>query len=417
MINIPKGTKDVLPQESYKWHYIESTIRDVAKSFCINEIRTPTFEHTELFLRGVGDTTDIVNKEMYTFEDKGGRSMTLKPEGTAGVARAFIENSLYGNAQPTKMYYFTPVFRYEKPQAGRLREHHQFGIEYYGSTSPQADIEIMLVAKSIFDKFGVGSLVLNINSIGCEKCRKDYNNALKEFLRGHLDELCPTCRERFEKNPLRILDCKEEKCKAITAQAPTVLEYLCDDCKHHHEEVVQGLEKLGIDFVVNPHIVRGLDYYTRTVFEFVSNNIGAQGTVCGGGRYNNLVEEIGGKPTAAAGFGMGLERLLMILDALGLGQGEPYCPDVYIAPVCDAAKAETLVIATKLRAMGLSVDSDIMDRSFKAQLKYANKINARYLMILGEDEMAQKKANIKNMNTGESVLVDMDNLQEYDFRR
>ncbi len=417
MINIPKGTKDVLPQESYKWHYIESTIRDVAKSFCINEIRTPTFEHTELFLRGVGDTTDIVNKEMYTFEDKGKRSMTLKPEGTAGVARAFIENSLYGNAQPTKMYYFTPVFRYEKPQAGRLREHHQFGIEYYGSTSPQADIEIMLVAKSIFDKFGVGSLVLNINSIGCEKCRKDYNNALKEYLRGRLDELCSTCRERFEKNPLRILDCKEEKCKAITAQAPTVLEYLCDDCKHHHEEVVQGLQNLGIDFVVNPHIVRGLDYYTRTVFEFVSNNIGAQGTVCGGGRYNNLVEEIGGKPTPAAGFGMGLERLLMILEALGLSQGEPYCPDVYIAPVCESAKAQTLVIATKLRAMGLSVDSDIMDRSFKAQLKYANKINARYLMILGEDEMSQNKANIKNMNTGESVLVDMDKLQEYDFRR
>lgn len=417
MINIPKGTKDVLPQESYKWHYIENTIRDVAKSFCINEIRTPTFEHTELFLRGVGDTTDIVNKEMYTFEDKGKRSITLKPEGTAGVARAFIENSLYGNAQPTKMYYFTPVFRYEKPQAGRLREHHQFGIEYYGSASAQADIEIMLVAKSIFDKFGVGSLVLNINSIGCEKCRKDYNNALKEYLSARLDELCPTCRERFEKNPLRILDCKEEKCKAITAQAPTVLEYLCDDCKSHHEQVVQGLQKLNIDFVVNPHIVRGLDYYTRTVFEFVSNNIGAQGTVCGGGRYNNLVEEIGGKPTPAAGFGMGLERLLMILDALGLSQGTPYCPDVYIAPVCEVAVAETLVIATKLREMGLSVDSDIMGRSFKAQLKYANKINARYLIILGEDEMAQNKANIKNMNTGESFLVDMDKLQEFNFRR
>ena len=321
MINIPKGTKDVLPQESYKWHYVEDLARKTAKDFCASEIRTPTFEHTELFLRGVGDTTDIVNKEMYTFEDKGGRSITLKPEGTAGVARAFIENSLYAGAQPTKMYYITPVFRYERPQAGRLREHHQFGVEYYGSDSPYADVEVMMIAKTFFDRLGIRKLQLNINSIGCRKCRKDYNEALKEYLRSELDKMCPTCRERFEKNPLRILDCKEEGCKAITAGAPVILDYLCDDCRAHHESVCAQLTKLGIDFKVNPHIVRGLDYYTRTVFEFISSDIGAQGTVSGGGRYNDLIEDVGGKPCPAVGFGMGLERLILTMEALGLPFG------------------------------------------------------------------------------------------------
>ncbi len=413
MINIPKGTKDVLPQESYKWHYVEKTVREVARTFCVNEIRTPTFEHTELFLRGVGDTTDIVNKEMYTFEDKGGRSMTLKPEGTAGVARSFIENSLYGNAQPTKMYYITPVFRYEKPQAGRLREHHQFGVEYYGSQSAGADVEVILLAKTIFDRLGVGKLSLNINSIGCPECRKNYNAALKDYLRARLDGMCATCRDRFEKNPLRILDCKEEGCKAITADAPSVIDYLCDDCKAHHGSVCAQLTACGVEYKIDPKIVRGLDYYTRTVFEFVSENIGAQGTVCGGGRYNGLVEQVGGKPCPAVGFGMGIERLIMVLESLGLDVGQPYSPDVYIAPLCAKAREIAPAIALRLRERGISADCDIMDRGFKPQLKYADKLGARYLALIGEDELASDSASVKDMKSGEQESVRLGELAEY----
>lgn len=416
MITLPKGTKDVLPNESYKWHYVESVVKGVAKDFNIKEIRTPTFEHTELFLRGVGDTTDIVNKEMYTFLDKGERSMTLKPEGTAGVARAFIENALFSNSQPTKMYYITPVFRYEKPQAGRLREHHQFGIEYYGSSSYIADVEVMLVAKSIFDRLNIKNLVLNINSIGCPECRKKYNEALKEYLKSNLDKMCATCKERFEKNPLRILDCKEENCKAITKEAPVVLDYLCDDCKLHHENVCKQLDKLNVEYTVNPHIVRGLDYYTRTVFEFVSNNIGAQGTVCGGGRYNNLVEEVGGKPCPAVGFGMGLERLILTLENLGLSVGEEEVPDLYIVAMGDKAKEEVLFLAQSLRSNGVSTEIDMMDRSFKAQLKYANKINAKYMIVLGDDEINNNKVGIKDMQSGESVDIELDKIVNF-FKR
>lgn len=413
MINIPKGTKDVLPQESYKWHYVEDFARKTAKDFCASEIRTPTFEHTELFLRGVGGTTDIVNKEMYTFEDKGGRSITLKPEGTAGVARAFIENSLYAGAQPTKMYYITPVFRYERPQAGRLREHHQFGIEYYGSDSPYADVEVMMIAKTFFDRLGIKKLQLNINSIGCRKCRKDYNEALKEYLRSELDKMCPTCRERFEKNPLRILDCKEEGCKAITAGAPVILDYLCDDCRAHHESVCAQLTKLGIDFKVNPHIVRGLDYYTRTVFEFISSDIGAQGTVSGGGRYNDLIEDVGGKPCPAVGFGMGLERLILTMEALGLPFGEANVPDVYIAPLCDEAKDEAMLIANTLRSAGISADTDLLGRSFKAQLKYVNKTGARFMIVVGTDEIANGEYQVKNLLSGASEQVRKEDLTAY----
>ncbi len=413
MINIPKGTKDVLPQEAYKWHYVENLARRTAKDFCASEIRTPTFEHTELFLRGVGDTTDIVNKEMYTFEDKGGRSITLKPEGTAGVARAFIENSLYAGVQPTKMYYITPVFRYERPQAGRLREHHQFGVEYYGSDSPYADVEVMMIAKTFFDRLGIKKLKLNINSIGCKECRKNYNAALKEYLRARLGEMCPTCRERFEKNPLRILDCKEEGCKAITAGAPAILDYLCDGCRAHHESVCSQLTKLGIDFEVNPHIVRGLDYYTRTVFEFISSDIGAQGTVSGGGRYNDLIEDVGGKPCPAVGFGMGLERLILTMEALGLSFGEENVPDVYIAPLCDEAKDEAMLIADKLRHAGISCDTDIIGRSFKAQLKYVNKTGAKYMIVIGTDEIATGNYQVKNMLSGNAEQVGRDDLVAY----
>lgn len=408
MINIPKGTKDVLPGESYKWHYIENVVRRVAALFGACEIRTPTFEHTELFLRGVGDTTDIVNKEMYTFEDKGNRSMTLKPEGTAGVARAYIENSLFNAPQPAKMYYITPVFRYERPQAGRLREHHQFGVEYFGASSPQADVEVISLAKTIFDKLKLNKLQLNINSIGCKECRKDYNKALREYLSSKLDGMCATCKDRFDKNPLRILDCKEDGCKAIVKGAPKTIDYLCDDCKAHHKSVCDGLNALGLDYIVNPLIVRGLDYYTRTVFEFISTDIGAQGTVCGGGRYNDLVEQVGGKQTPAVGFGIGIERLILVLESLGLYVGEPNVPEIYIAPICEEAKTYALRLANALRKEGCSAQFDIMGRSFKAQMKYADKSECDFVIIIGEDEIKSNEVSLKAMKTGKQERVAFD---------
>lgn len=417
MINIPKGTKDVLPAESYKWHYIENIVRDITGKYGFSEIRTPTFEHTELFLRGVGETTDIVNKEMYTFEDKGKRSITLKPEGTAGVARSYVENGLSEAPQPMKMYYITPVFRYERPQAGRLREHHQFGVELYGSDSPYADVEVISVAKTLFDRLGIENLELNINSIGCPVCRAEYNKALKDYLKDHIDGMCPTCKERLDKNPLRILDCKEERCKAINANAPKVIDYLCDDCRNHHETVKNILTSLGISFKVNPNIVRGLDYYTKTVFEFVSTSIGAQGTVCGGGRYNNLVKEVGGKPTPAVGFGMGIERLIMVLEALGLSLGENEVPSVYLAPLSQNEMMDTYGLVAELRAKGVSVDTDIMGRSLKAQMKYAGKRGYKYVVVLGESELANGLAKIKIMATGEEVAVQINNLADEILRR
>ena len=400
MINIPKGTKDVVPDAAYKWHYLEDVVRKTAAEFGFKEIRTPTFEHTELFLRGVGETTDIVNKEMYTFTDKGDRSITLKPEGTAGVARAYIENCLGDMPQPVKMYYLTPVFRYERPQAGRLREHHQFGVELYGSASPYADAEVMLVAKTLFDKLGLTEPVLNINSIGCPECRKKYNAALKEYLAGNIDKMCASCRERFDKNPLRILDCKEPGCKAITASAPKTLEYLCDDCRAHFEKLQSILSSAGVEFRVNPSVVRGLDYYTGTVFEFISSAIGAQGTVCGGGRYNNLVSEVGGKPTPAVGFGMGLERLIMILENLNLYLGEPETPTIYIAPTSEAEAEAAFSVVGELRKKGVSAECDIMGRSLKAQMKYAGKRGYGFVAVMGADEKKKKKIKIKHMSDG-----------------
>ena len=400
MINIPKGTKDVVPDAAYKWHYLEDVVRKTAAEFGFKEIRTPTFEHTELFLRGVGETTDIVNKEMYTFTDKGDRSITLKPEGTAGVARAYIENCLGDMPQPVKMYYLTPVFRYERPQAGRLREHHQFGVELYGSASPYADADVMLVAKTLFDKLGLTEPVLNINSIGCPECRKKYNAALKEYLAGNIDKMCASCRERFDKNPLRILDCKEPGCKAITASAPKTLEYLCDDCRAHFEKLQSILSSAGVEFRVNPSVVRGLDYYTGTVFEFISSAIGAQGTVCGGGRYNNLVSEVGGKPTPAVGFGMGLERLIMILENLNLYLGEPETPTIYIAPTSEAEAEAAFSVVGELRKKGVSAECDIMGRSLKAQMKYAGKRGYAFVAVMGADEINSGKIKIKRMSDG-----------------
>lgn len=398
--NIPKGTKDVLPEDSYKWHYIEDAVREVTRLFDVREIRTPTFEHTELFLRGVGDTTDIVNKEMYTFIDKGNRSITLKPEGTAGVARSFVENSLYAGPLPVKTYYVTPVFRYERPQSGRLREHHQFGVELYGSYGAEMDVEAISIAKALFDRLGLDSLVLNINSIGCPVCRKEYNKALKAYYSERVDSLCETCRGRLEKNPLRILDCKEEKCIEINKDAPVITDYLCDDCKKHMEDLKKGLDTLGIAYEVNPRIVRGLDYYTRTVFEFVSDSLGAKSTVCGGGRYDNLVEEVGGKPCPSVGFGMGIERLILTLEATGKMPAPNDCVDMFLGYAGEELKYAALKIVNDLRKSGISADTEFTGRSVKAQMKYAGKIGARFTAILGADEIESGIINIKNMTDG-----------------
>ncbi len=413
MINIPKGTKDMLPSEAYKWHYVENIARETAAKFGFKEIRTPSFEHTELFLRGVGETTDIVTKEMYTFDDKGGRSMTLRPEGTAGVARCFVENGMHQGVLPMKAYYLASVFRYEKPQNGRLREHHQFGIELYGSDSPSADAEVIMLASSFLKAVGIKSLQLNVNSIGCKECRAKFNTALKEYIGANLDNMCAQCKTRFDKNPLRILDCKEEKCQLITKNAPKIIDFLCDECKLHFEAVQQILTDLGVEYAVNPGIVRGLDYYTRTVFEFVSTDIGAQGTVCGGGRYNHLVEEVGGKPTPAVGFGLGLERLLLVLENTSGIQAEEECTDVYIASLGENAQKQARIIVAKLREEGIKAEGDLMDRGVKAQMKYANKSGAKYVVVLGDDELEKGVVKIKNMSDGSESECQIASIGEF----
>lgn len=412
MINIPKGTKDVLPSESYKWHYVERIARETADLYCLNEIRTPTFEHTELFLRGVGDTTDIVNKEMYTFRDKGDRSITLKPEGTAGVARSFIENGLFNGAMPLKMYYITPVFRYENPQKGRLREHHQFGVEVYGGAGADTDAEVIKLAYTVLKKCGL-SVKLYINSMGCPDCRKKYNEALKGYFADKLDKLCSTCRERYNKNPLRILDCKEEGCKALCKDAPKIIDYLCEDCSAHFKKLQELLADCGVAYEINPFIVRGLDYYTKTVFEFVTTALGSQGTVCGGGRYDNLISQLGGTPTCGVGFGMGIERLLMLMEAENVIIPERENVKLYIATMGDAAYKKAFEIVSALRDKGVKAEVDHAGRGIKAQFKYADKIHAENVVTLGENELASGIAQIKHMADGSLKEVKIDEISLY----
>jgi len=402
-----KGTQDVLPSESYKNQFLESTILSVATAFGFNEIRTPVFEHTELFHRSVGDTTDVVQKEMYTFNDKGGRSITLRPEGTAGAARAYMEHGLFNDTMPQKVCYFTSCYRYEKPQAGRLREFHQFGVECFGTSSPAADAEVISLGNEIFGFLGVQNISLEINSIGCPVCRKNYHDALKKYFESFKDELCGTCLERLEKNPMRILDCKSPICKKICENAPTVLEYLCEECDTHFEKVKQFLDKMNIEYTVNPRIVRGLDYYTKTVFEFVSNEIGAQGTVLGGGRYDGLIEELGGQHTPSLGFAMGIERLMLLLEAQGIEYPAPSTCDIYIAAMDEDALLEAAQIVTNLRSDGVSAQTDIVGRSLKAQMKYADKIKAKYSMVLGTNEIESNTAKLKNMQTGDITEVEL----------
>ena len=412
MINIPKGTKDVLPTESYKWQFVERVAREIATNFNLKEIRTPTFEHTELFQRGVGETTDVVTKEMYTFKDKGDRSITLKPEGTAGVGRAFIENGLQGGVLPAKMYYIIPAFRYERPQAGRLREFHQFGVEMFGAKGADADAEAISVADELLKKLGL-NVKLYINSIGCPTCRKAYNQALKNFFAPHLDGLCYDCKTRYEKNPLRLLDCKEEACRKINAQAPSILDSLCEDCHAHFENLKTYLSLAGISYEINPRIVRGLDYYTRTVFEFVSTDIGAQGTVCGGGRYDGLIEELGGNPCPAVGFAVGIERLLMVMEQAGAPIPDEKKPTVYLAGMDDESRKKAFEIASTLRKNGVFAEIDHMERSIKAQFKYADKIGAKFVAVIGGNELVEQTMNVKNMSTGESERVPFANALAY----
>ncbi|MCM1364342.1 MAG: histidine--tRNA ligase [Faecalibacterium sp.] len=411
-----KGTQDVLPAESYKNQFLEQTCLEIAGNFGFKEIRTPVFEHTELFQRSVGDTTDVVQKEMYTFNDKGGRSITLRPEGTAGAVRSYLEHGLYNEPMPQKMCYITSCYRYEKPQAGRLREFHQFGIECLGAGSPAADAEIISVANEIFKFLGVRGLKLEINSIGCPKCRAEYHKALHDYFDERKDELCGTCRDRLDRNPMRILDCKSPICSEIASGAPKVIDYLCDDCREHFDKVQHFLKAMDIAFEVNPSIVRGLDYYTRTVFEFVSTDIGAQGTVCGGGRYDGLVEEIGGGHTPALGFGMGLERLMLVMEQQGLPFPEPDRCELYIASMGENALAEVARIASSLRTDGIHTEIDIVGRSVKAQMKYANKLKAKFTMVLGDSELESKKVKLKNMETGEETEMELDTF-EGDFMR
>jgi len=409
----PKGTKDVLPDESYKWHYVEGMIREVTRLFGYKEVRTPTFEHTELFERGVGDTTDVVQKEMYTFIDKGGRSITLKPEGTAGAVRAYIEGRLYAQPQPVKMYYITPVFRYEKPQAGRLREHHQFGVEVFGAPDASVDAEVISLAAALFERLNIKNLELNINSIGCPNCRPRYHQALKEYLSEQLDELCSNCRQRFDRNPLRILDCKEEKCRQVVASVPVILDFLCDECRAHFESLKRYLDAADISYKVNPMIVRGLDYYTKTVFEFISRDIGAQGTVCGGGRYDGLVGLCGGPETPGAGFGMGIERLLLVMENQGVEIPQPSNLDVMFITVGDEARFKAFKLVKDLRLRGISADMDHVGRSIKAQFKYADKLKVPRVCVIGEDELRQGCVKIRDMASGQEETVPVNEIIPY----
>ncbi len=402
-----KGTQDVLPADSYRWQHVERTLLDTAALFGFKELRTPVFEHTELFNRSVGDTTDVVQKEMYTFNDNGGRSISLRPEGTAGAVRAFLEHGLHNEALPQKVCYVTSCYRYEKPQAGRLREFHQFGVECFGAGIPAADAEVISIAAKGFEALGIKNLRLEINSIGCPACRAEYTKALKEYFASKQEDLCETCRGRLDRNPMRILDCKSPVCSAIAADAPTVLDYICDDCRDHFEKVKAYLTELGIAYTVNPTIVRGLDYYTRTVFEFISTDLGAQSTLCGGGRYDGLIEQVGGQHTPALGFAIGLERLMMVMEA----QGCPFPPArqccVYIAPMGERASAMAFKLCGLLRAEGFSAETDLVGRGLKAQMKFANKIGAIYTLVLGDDEIDKGKARLKKMDDGTETEIDL----------
>ncbi|MBR5506608.1 MAG: histidine--tRNA ligase [Clostridia bacterium] len=403
----PKGTMDILPQNSYKWQYVEEEIRKICREFGVKEIRTPVFEHTELFQRGVGDTTDVVEKEMYTFNDKGDRSITLRPEGTAGAVRSFIEHGMFNDPQPTKMYYLISCYRYEKPQAGRYREFHQFGVEYFGTQSPATDAEMISLPWMLYKRLGLKNLTLNLNSIGCPKCRKEYNEKLKNYLKSRYDDLCETCKNRYDRNPMRILDCKSPICKEIVKDAPLLIDCICDECREHFESVKKYLTCMDIPFSIDPLIVRGLDYYTKTVFEITAQNENSNGTICGGGRYDGLVEELGGGYVPACGFALGMERLLLTMDEQGIEIENNQKLKLYVGHIGDENSLHAQKLVSELRELGVCADRDHLGRSVKAQMKYANKLGVKYSLILGDDEVANKKAKLKNMDEGIETEVEL----------
>lgn len=406
----PRGTKDILPGVSAYWQYIEKIARDICSLYGYREIRTPVFEHTELFLRGIGETTDIVEKEMYTFTDRGGRSITLRPENTAAVVRAFLEHKLYAETPPAKLYYVGPMFRYDRPQAGRFRQFHQFGIEAVGAKGPAIDAEIILLATHFLQKLGLTELVLQLNSVGCPVCRPKYRKALQDFLQDKLPDLCTDCQSRFERNPLRILDCKEKKCTSLSQGAPQMTDCLCEDCSSHFEQLKILLTAAGLEFKLNPRLVRGLDYYTKTAFEIQYAPLGAQSAVCGGGRYDGLIAECGGQPTPGIGFAIGLERVLLALEKQELLPVAAQTLDVFVLSIGDQAQAAAFTLLRDLRHAGFTADMDFMGRSLKAQMKLANKYLARFAVIIGDDEVQTGSANLKDMATGEQQQISMDDL-------
>lgn len=414
MIQKPKGTKDILPVEIYKWQYIESKVKNIFENYGFKEIRVPVFENTELFQRGVGDTTDVVQKEMYTFDDKGGRSITLRPEGTAGVVRSYIENGMASLPSPVKLWYNMAMYRYENVQKGRLREFHQIGAEMFSTSSYLADVEIITMASKIFKVLNIPNVKLTINSIGCPTCRKKYQEALKEFIWPNLDMYCDTCKTRFEKNPMRILDCKERKCKEFNMGAPIILDYLCEECKSHFENVKRSLDSLGIEYIVDPGIVRGLDYYTKTVFEFISDEEGY--TVLAGGRYDGLVKELEGMDTPAIGFAMGVERLVEVYEKYNKdNMVQDKNMSLYIAYIGDAANIFATKLVENLREADIFVEKDITGKSLKAQLKYADKKNSKYIIIIGDDELKNGEAKIKEMTSGkeENIKLEVEEIKKY----
>lgn len=410
-INAPRGTRDITPKESYKWNYLESKFKELCMLYGYEEIRTPVFEHTELFKRGVGDTTDIVQKEMYSFVDKGDREITLKPEGTAGVVRSFIEHKLFSEAQPTKLFYITPCFRYERPQSGRQRQFHQFGIEAIGGDSPSLDAEVIALAMQYLGELGLKDLTVSINSVGCPVCREKYNEILKEYLSAKSDVLCDLCNDRRDRNPMRVIDCKNETCQSNIVDIPLMADNLCDDCVEHFENLKKYLAEMEINYTIDKKIVRGLDYYKRTAFEIISNDLGSQSTVCGGGRYDGLVEQIGGPSGySGIGFGMGVERLLLTLEANNIEIENPNKTDIFIVTVGELAKFKAFKILKNLRDNHISADKDHLDRSVKAQFKYSNKINSKYTIVIGDDELTNDEASLKNMETGEQRQVKISEL-------
>ncbi len=407
-INSPRGTQDILPPASFKWQRIEAAARDISRKYNYQEIRTPIFEYTELFSRGIGEATDIVEKEMYTFKDRGDRSITLRPEMTASVVRAFLENKLYGGVQPTKLFYLGPMFRYERPQSGRYRQFHQFGVEALGSNNPDIDVELMVMGIDFLQELGLSNFFVELNSIGCPDCRPQYVEILEAYFADHKESLCEDCVRRLEKNPLRILDC--DQCRGIVAEAPEILDYICDDCSQHFDRVTEKLDTLEVSYNISPYLVRGLDYYTNTVFEVKSEELGAQDAIFSGGRYNGLVKEIGDREVPGAGWALGLERLLLLLQA----KEEDYVPalDVYVITIGEKAESYSLQLIRKLRKSGLSVDTDYMGRSVGSQMKDADRKDSNYCLIIGEDELAEKKVTIRDMETGEEKMVDQNKIRD-----